>query len=83
MPVACAVSPTFRGERVQHGRPDMGPVAIHQQDLGLSRFSQSSGKVGGYDQTADAAAHNDNAMQRVSLYGGSHRSHFINQFVSS
>jgi hypothetical protein len=54
----------------------MSPVAIYQQDLGLARTPQPSGEVGGRHQSADAAAHNDDAMQLVSLFGGGHRSHF-------
>ena len=54
----------------------MGPVAIYRKDLGLVRTPQLSGEVGGRHQSGDAAAHNDDPMQLVSLFGGGHRSHF-------
>jgi hypothetical protein len=54
----------------------MGPVAIYQQDLGPARTPQPSGKVGRCHQSADSAAHNNDAMQLASLFGGGHRSYF-------
>ena len=54
----------------------MGSVAVYQQDLRLTRTPQPSGEMGRRHQSAYAAAHYDDTMQLVSLFGGGHRGHF-------
>ena len=54
----------------------MGPVAIYQQDLGPTRAPQFSGKMGRCHQSADAATHDNDAMQLMALIAWGYRSHF-------